>query len=1591
MNIVMLRRFLVAMILGCMTLLTGVHSARAQFDLDGRFYQIRQTDSNTSQLYRLNRAVTPYVSIPVGSATGSGIILNALAFSSVDGYMYALRLSSPYSLYRMTPTGPVLLGAVMNLPGAAYNSGTMDGAGNYYVSVLSTSTIYRIDVNTRVATAVPLSQSIDTGDFAVNPIDGKIYAASTGNPSTLAVIDINAVGTPKPVTKITITGNGASRTFGSVFFDPIGTMYAYENGGSFFKIDTATGVATLVSTAPSTSQSDGAVSPFTRERIDAVKSIESVTAVNATTFDVTFVMTVGNTGSIFNPNVQITESLPRSFVGGSPTVTIQTAPVITAGTVLTLNPAFNGGTDTRILSGTQGLSPGASTTVKFTARAVYASVANIPVAQNNQVYASSSSSAPNNGYTFPGNTPVPPVDLVAADESTPGTTLPTTPNGDDGNAGGTPFSLQSTLSGRVFEDVNYGGGAGRPITAAGTVGVDGVRVELYNADGTFRAFTTTATTGGLAGSYSFTAPVGTGYIVRVVDSTVASTRTGSVATLRGVQTFRFHNGAADGNRVGGQVPAVVDTGNGATGTSITVAGVLSGTQTGQAQSIARAEVSTNGTTGIDFGFNFDTIVNTNTTGQGSLAQFITNSNALSNTGLAQVGQTAGKETSIFMISNGGTQAGFSGQVNLLTGGVAVINVTTVLPAITGANANDTIVTGATQTTNVGNTNSAVLGVGGTVGVGSLGLSTVNGPEVQIQDGSTFGIGLDVQASRVEIHNLAILGFGNAGNNNTSANIRIGVLGSTITDAVISGNVVGTTATSFTLPGNASGGDNIRAVGADNGTIRNNLIGFTAGKGIGVESGADGWTVENNEVRGNAINNTNLDGVDVELSGSATVRGNLFIDNVGVGMDSYESTGSNLFINNTVVGNGRGNEETPGVRIYGPSNRVELNIIRNNYGAGILVQPNAGTLITRNSIYDNGESTTLTGGAASGQIGIDLMAVGNDAKAGTAPFVTPNDSGDGDAGGNGLLNFPVFESAELAGGNLRLRGWARPGATIELFIANPDPTGFGEGQTYLVTLTEGVADADATTSNYSDPQAGSDNTNRFDFTISSPGGVALGTVLTATATISNLTSEFSKNIIVTAPAPTGGSIEGRVYLDSNRNSTYEDGDTSTGLNNLFIKVFGPTGNAVAVVPVDATTGLYSAPSLADNTYILVLSTNNDAANRTPILPTGYAGTEAANGQRTNIVIAGGNNVVDQNFGLFQGSTVTGRVFRDNGAGGGTANDGIINGAETGLAGVTVKATNAAGNTVYSTAVTDADGNYSLFIPASAGATPIRIVETNPAAYVSSGASVGNSGGTYDRATDVIMFNNVVGTSYTGLNFGDISPSTFTAPGMQTTTPGNIALYPHIFTAGSSGTVTFTTASTPQPAVAGWQQTIFHDLNGNGVIDAGEPVIGGTVMTPVPVSVAGGGSINIVVQDFAPATVTNGASNSILVTATLDPTGTVLPNEVLRLTDVTSVGVSTDLELTKVVDKANAQPNDVLTYVVTYRNTGNSPLTNLVVTDYTPAFTSFVSASYSSTPAGLTAGTITSPGVNNEGAIKWTFTGSLAPGQSGTVTWAVRLDN
>ena len=699
------------------------------------------------------------------------------------------------------------------------------------------------------------------------------------------------------------------------------------------------------------------------------------------------------------------------------------------------------------------------------------------------------------------------------------------------------------LTGYVYEDVNYGGGAGRPRTATGTSGRPGARVELYDSNGNF----VTATTTDANGQYGFGAAAGS-YTVRVVNASVTSSRPGYVAGLLPVQTY---NGTT--SRVGGEAPAKEDAG--ANTTNATLASL--NTTTNIAESQAAVTIGTSLSTGPDFGFNFDVVTNTNSTGQGSLRQFILNSNALGGeTALAQSGSSAagtlpaGQETSIFMIPNGattGVPAGLTafnattnpGLASQLTSGVAVITPATALPAITGPN---TSVDGSTQTFNIGDSNNNPLGTGGIVGTGTTVLSTVNGPEVQLVGSTAVATGLSVAAAGTgtRLVGLAIYGFGNNGDSDTNGNIV-----SSANNLSVTRSVIGSSATSFTNPAIPNTGSNIRLVAGTGISIANNLVGFSVNSGIYIAQGISGATVTNNEIRGNARVATNFDGLDARGS-NLTVTGNLLAANGGEGYDSFGSAGSNTLTNNTFTGNGVGNAtsaplETAGLRIYGTGNTVSQNSINANYGAGVQVQNGATVTISQNAIFSNGTIASANNTAATGQIGIDLTNTNSDT--GTAPFVTLNDNADTDTGANGFINFPILQTVVVgANGVVTVTGFARPNTLVELFLAADDPTHFGEGSTYLTSFTQGSAAgtvgsvATGAATAYSGVlnnglNQGADNTNTFTYTFT-PTAAQLtllrtsGALLTSTATLTTAdangnvgTSEFSGNARVQqAPVP-----------------------------------------------------------------------------------------------------------------------------------------------------------------------------------------------------------------------------------------------------------------------------------------------------------------------------------------------------------------------------------------------------------------------------------------------------------------------------------------
>ncbi|GAB5538533.1 MAG: hypothetical protein Salg2KO_06360 [Salibacteraceae bacterium] len=652
------------------------------------------------------------------------------------------------------------------------------------------------------------------------------------------------------------------------------------------------------------------------------------------------------------------------------------------------------------------------------------------------------------------------------------------------------------ITGTVFEDVNYGGGNGRNFATSSGQPIQGVTVELYDNVGSL--FDTQITD--VNGAFAFGGMADGSYSLRAVNSTVRSTRPGgsTCTSCMPVQTFRTDFGSSTLTgvtvEIGGANPAGVDTS----------VGVLTG-----AQSIASVSISSEGAIGMDFGFNFNTIVNTNEDGQGSLEQFIVNANALDASGIDIVANSifnpaSGDDTSIFMIPPTSDPLGRTADSNFASGYFDVlISNGNPLTTVDGIN---TIIDGRTQTASSGDSNSGTVGSGGTtVGTSAVTLPDYELPEIQIHknNGDVFRL----QGTGTVVRNLSIYGGNNAG-------VRIDGGAVTVSNNLLGVNALGVNAGNIVNGVEMTGG----AVLVDG-----NYIATNTDEGIDI-SGGTSTLIQNNHVTSNGDSSCD-DNITINSGSGIVIQQNLIENASALGIDGDGISGSVTISENTITtsgqdgGNCSGNVENAGILLDGSNSTISNNVIASNGGPGIVLAGgnSSGNLISQNSFYANG-----TSGAA---LGIDLDDSDN-----AGDGVTLTDNGDSDNGPNGSINFPIILEAIISGPNLVIRGWARPGAVVEFFFSDINEgtasngdnqfglaSDYGEGQVFIGSATEGTgADLDSDTSSYTDLDGNTDSTNKFQFNLPLPAGISAGELITSTATVANSTSEFSPQSIIKIP-------------------------------------------------------------------------------------------------------------------------------------------------------------------------------------------------------------------------------------------------------------------------------------------------------------------------------------------------------------------------------------------------------------------------------------------------------------------------------------------
>ncbi|MGA9350073.1 MAG: right-handed parallel beta-helix repeat-containing protein [Anaerolineae bacterium] len=488
-----------------------------------------------------------------------------------------------------------------------------------------------------------------------------------------------------------------------------------------------------------------------------------------------------------------------------------------------------------------------------------------------------------------------------------------------------------------------------------------------------------------------------------------------------------------------------------------------------------------------------TVTNTNDSGPGSLRQAIIDANA-----------NPGLDTITFSIPSTDTRySNWTGPSDYWW----KITVTSSLPTI-----NDAVtIDGTTQTTNQGNTNPGQVGTGGTVGVDAISLPRYDKPEIEIDGSRNGGSGftmfpVDGNASNITLKGMALFN-GRRGIQST---------GGTGTNRVVTDMLIGTRADGSD-PGAAA---RIINFGVDvqppaQLTVTRSYVGYCGQSGIvGVLSDSVLY-VTYNEVFTNGWNSDAHDGIDVDgINGE--VRYNLSHDNTctttnhgcgnGIELGSQDAgTGGKVVENNT----SRNNKQGITIRKGASNNTLRKNIVTANLGPGILIadegrNPTSGNRISQNSVYDNaGLGIDLSYGTTLTPDGVTLN---NGTKNSTYP--------------NNDMDFPVITLATLNKYTniLHVEGYVGSASgqttfansTLEFFIAAADPSGYGEGKTFL-----GTCNTSSTDGNFS-----------CDIDVTGK-GMTTDDYLTGTATDpNNNTSEFSRNYRATPTAVTLSSFTAR---------------------------------------------------------------------------------------------------------------------------------------------------------------------------------------------------------------------------------------------------------------------------------------------------------------------------------------------------------------------------------------------------------------------------------------------------------------------------------
>jgi len=246
------------------------------------------------------------------------------------------------------------------------------------------------------------------------------------------------------------------------------------------------------------------------------------------------------------------------------------------------------------------------------------------------------------------------------------------------------------------------------------------------------------------------------------------------------------------------------------------------------------------------------------------------------------------------------------------------------------------------------------------------------------------------------------------------------------------------------------------------------------------------------------------------------------------------------------------------------------------------------------------------------------------------------------------------------------------------------------------------------------------------------------------------------------------------------------------------------------------------------------------------------------------------------------------------------------------------------------------------------------------------------------------------------------------------PGGTVVYKHTLTNNSNlvegaaaGTLPFTLIN--DKAGNGWVTSLYIDVNNDGNIDVADTLVTGTDLSAyVGSGINKGASVNFLIKVQAPANATAGTPSSVIFT--ISPTAIkVNPTDLNSITHTpitnTDLTTVTEGQVRLVKDQAlvdcstgtgtytqntvSAKPGECVKYRITATNEGNATVTNVVISDNTPSYTTLKAiATVSPFASNATLGGISADGAT--GTVSATQP-SLAPNANAALEFVIKVNN